>query len=174
MKSTRSIGKRLEPSVVSSWGLDLSRSWLAFTQNGKRTPAIDSDSSLLYCVGIVGSTTARDSYSSRRCSDVKEMLVSERREPAAHPERPARVIFDLLNLIRLHLDTRTKPDCCHTSLFGAAKTLLYGGNFNGLRRLDLMSEHNAVRKLLKRFAIAGYLSAKSLFFRERRCTYHCS
>ena len=30
------------------------------------------------------------------------MLVSKRREPAAHPKRPAWIVFDLLNLIRLH------------------------------------------------------------------------
>jgi hypothetical protein len=43
------------------------------------------------------------------------MLVSKRREPAAHPKRPARVVFDFLDLIRLHLDTRAGLSFNHSA-----------------------------------------------------------
>ena len=52
------------------------------------------------------------------------MLVSKRREPAAHPKRPAWIVFDLLNLIRLHLDTGAEFERCHTSLVGVAEIFL--------------------------------------------------
>jgi hypothetical protein len=65
---------------------------------GRHSASIYLHSSLLYCVGILGSTTARHAYASRCGSDVQKMLISKRREPAAYPKRPARVVFDLLNL----------------------------------------------------------------------------
>jgi hypothetical protein len=43
------------------------------------------------------------------------MLVSELREPAGQPKRPARVIFDLLYVIRLDRDTAAELEACHTS-----------------------------------------------------------
>jgi hypothetical protein len=52
------------------------------------------------------------------------MLVSEFREPAAHPKRPARVVFDLLHLIRLHLDTRAELERCHVRTVGPSADFL--------------------------------------------------
>jgi hypothetical protein len=69
------------------------------------------------------------------------MLVSKLREPTAHPKRPAWVVFDLLNLIRLHLDTCAELQYCHTSQ-SVLLRLSFSSDFY-LRDSDLVAPHTA-------------------------------
>jgi hypothetical protein len=143
MRSTRSIGKRLKPSAFHARGLSLSRliARLGFAQSGRRTAAIDSDPSLLYGVGILGSTTARYPYSSRRCSDVQKILVGKRGESAASVKRPARKVLDLLNVLRLDRDTGAELESCHMSQ-SVVQRLFFTSELNGLD-VDLEFAHAA-------------------------------